>query len=131
MNAHQEPLPWSGSNQASRHSSQRGAAQAAESLEDKRAALLAFLRRWRRATDEQIETSLEFRRSSVCSIRNSLVRDGFVVADGNRKFHRIEGGKLRSKTHTYWRPTTEREREDILRQQQRFSVDAFDGVGVA
>ncbi len=131
MNTHQDALPFSGSFPASRHSGYQGALQAAETCEEKRAQLLAFVRRLGRVTDEQIETALRFRRSSVCSIRNSLVTDGFIVADGHRKFERIESGKRRSKTHTYWRPTTEAERDLILARQQRFTVDAFDGVGVA
>lgn len=126
----QDSLPWSGTGAAG-HSSYQGALQAAESREEKRAQLLAFVRRRGRVTDEQIETALVFRRSSVCSIRNSLVTDGFIVADGHRKFERIEEGKLRFKTHTYWRPTTEAERDLILARQQRFTTDVFDGVGVA
>jgi hypothetical protein len=124
-------LPFSGASSSSRHSSYQGAIQGAETREAKRAQLLAFVRDRGAVTDEQIETALCFKRASVCSIRNGLVRDGFIVPDGHRQFERIEGGKLRRKTHTKWRATSERERELILARQQTFNLGAFDGVGVA
>jgi transcription initiation factor IIE alpha subunit len=127
---HTDLLPFSGSSPASRHSSHQGAIQAAEGREQKRAKLLTFVLDRGRVTDEQIETALMFKRASVCSIRNDLIRDGFIVADGHRKFLRVEGGKVQKKTHTYWRATTDRERQEMLARQQDL-MDQFDGVGVA
>lgn len=127
----QSSLPWQGLGSAAAHSSYLGARQAAETRDDKRERLLAYVRRRERVTDEQLEMALKFRRSTVCSVRNGLVHDGFICQDGHHVFTRREEGQLRKKTHTYWRATTEHEREMFLEQQQRMQELMSDGDGMA
>lgn len=131
LSGQQASLPWQGVGSGAAHSSREGALQAAETRDDKREQLLAYVRRRGRVTDEQLELALNFRRSTVCSVRNGLVRDGWICQDGHHVFTRVEGGRLRKKTHTQWRATTDDERESILARQRSLAIDVFDGLGVS
>src|SRR3990167_3644069 len=117
--ADQARLPWSGRFPGSAHTSHLGAVQAAETFHWKSQRYLAFVRERRCVTDEETSLALGITRNAICSIRNDLVTAGTITQDGFRHFERVEGGKLRHKTHALWRLTTETERQMVrLRQQE-------------
>lgn len=111
-------LPFNGSVQVSRHASYQGAEIAAGSFGYKRERYLAFVDARGSVTDEDAEIALGFRRSSICSTRNSLVDEGLIIADGSRRLEREISGRMRRFTHALWRRTTEQERQMVIARQQ-------------
>jgi len=97
-------LPVSGSCEASRYSSQLGAQKAAATRGEDTRRYLEFLATAGMATDENAADQLGLRRSSICSIRNAVMRARRVIACG----HRMGGAGVNI---TLWRLTTREERE--------------------